>query len=304
MFGGAVHLQGGGADAVDAHAELLQEEAQVLDHVVGAGVADHRHTVVAGRGENGVLGDGVASLGQHDGPGRCDRAVDGRVVAALGGLHLETERPQRGHVRLDGAGAEVAAAGVRQLEGVLLVVQQRAQEHDHRAGTTRGLHVDAVEVEVLGRDDLQVAGVVEPAGVHAHRGEHLEQAVDLLDPGHAPKRGAAPVQQGGAEQRDAGVLRRLHVDRSGQRRGAGDPQVRGPGAERDDLGVQRLADAGEHLQREVLVTALDAVDRALAGREDVGELLLGPAPVLARVADQLPDAGEVVVSHPRTISHI
>ena len=36
----------------------------------------------------------------------------------VGRLDLEAERAQRGHVRLDGAGAEVAAAGVRQLEDV------------------------------------------------------------------------------------------------------------------------------------------------------------------------------------------
>ena len=34
--------EGGGADAVDLHAEGLQEEAEVLDHVVGGGVADQR----------------------------------------------------------------------------------------------------------------------------------------------------------------------------------------------------------------------------------------------------------------------
>ena len=39
--------------------------------------------------------------------------VDGGVVVALGRLDLEAERAQRRHVRLDGAGAEVAAAGVR-----------------------------------------------------------------------------------------------------------------------------------------------------------------------------------------------
>ena len=39
----------------------------------------------------------------------------------------------------------------------------------------------------------------------------------------------------------------------------------GPGAERDDLGVERRADAGEHLEGEVLVALLDPVDRALAG---------------------------------------
>ena len=57
-----------------------------------------------------------------------------------------------------------------------------------------------------------------------------------------------------------------------------DPQVHRAGTERDDLGVERLADPGEHLEAEVLVAALDPVDRALAGAEHVGELRLRPAP--------------------------
>ena len=154
-----------------------------------------------------------------------------------------------------------------------------------------------LEVEVVRRDDLEVVVVVEPAGLHAHAGEHLEQPVDLLDAGDLAQRRPAAVEQRGAEQRDAGVLGGLHVDGAGQRGGAGDPQVRRAGAERDDLGVEGLADAGEHLQGEVLVAALDAVDRALAGGQHVGELLLGPAAVLAGVADQVADAGQVVLSH-------
>ena len=58
--------QGRRADALDAHAELLEEEAEVLDHVVGAGVADDRGARVTGGGHEDVLGDGVAALGEHD----------------------------------------------------------------------------------------------------------------------------------------------------------------------------------------------------------------------------------------------
>ena len=47
-------------------AELLQEEAEVLDHVVGRGVADDGGAGVQRGGHQGVLGDGVAALGEHD----------------------------------------------------------------------------------------------------------------------------------------------------------------------------------------------------------------------------------------------
>ena len=62
------------------------------------------------------------------------------------------------------------------------------------------------------------------------------------------------------------------------------------GAEGDDLGVEGLADPGEHLQGEVLVAALDAVDGTLAGGQHVGELLLRPPTVLAGVPDQVADS--------------
>ena len=68
----------------------------------------------------------------------------------------------------------------------------------------------------------------------------------------------------------------------------------GPGAEGDDLGVEGGADPLDHLQGEVLVALLDAVDRALRGAEQVGELLLGEAPMLAGVADEVADASLVV----------
>ena len=71
----------------------------------------------------------------------------------------------------------------------------------------------------------------------------------------------------------------------------------GPGAEGDDLGVERGADAGHHVEGEVLVALLDAVDRALAGAEHLGQLGLGPAAVPAGVADQVADTGQVVLSH-------
>ena len=64
--GHARHGQGGRADAVDVDAQLLEVEAEVLDHVVGGGVADHGGAGVQRGGHQRVLGDGVAALGQHD----------------------------------------------------------------------------------------------------------------------------------------------------------------------------------------------------------------------------------------------
>ena len=181
---------------------------------------------------------------------------------------------------------------------VVGAVQQRAEEHDHRAGTAGGGLVDR------GRGRARAGGMISRSlSALSQRVwtprllEHLEQPVDLLDAGDLAQRGPAAVEQRGAQQRDAGVLGGLDVDRAGQRRRAGHPQVGRAGAERDDLGVEGGADAGEHLQGEVLVALLDPVDRALAGAEQLGQLLLGQPAVLAGVADEVADPALVVLSH-------
>ena len=233
--------------------------------------------------------------------------VDRRLVEAVGRRDVEAEGAQRRQVRLDGAGAEVAATGVGQLEAVELV-EQRAEEHDDGAGAAGGLDVDAREVELRRRDDLEVVAVGEPADPDADRGEHLDDPVDLLDAGEAAQRRAALVEQGGAEEGDGGVLARLDRDRAGELAPADDPQVlRAAVAERDELGVELLADAGEHLEAEVLLALLDAGDRALAGAEEVGELALGEALVAAGVADERADAGQVGVGgrrHGSSVYHM
>ena len=57
-----------------------------------------------------------------------------------------------------------------------------------------------------------------------------------------------------------------------------------------------LADAREHLEGQVLLALLDAVDGTLARLELGGELGLGEAAVLACVADERADPGQVVVA--------
>ena len=238
----------------------------------------------------------VAALDQHDRPQRHDRPVDQGVVGALGRLHLQAERAQRGHVRLDRAGAEVAAAGVRQLE-VVRPVHQRAEEHDHRARTAGGGLVDVAEVEVLGRDDLEVVVGVQPAGLHPEALEHLEQPVDLLDAGDPAQRRAAPVEQGRAEQGDAGVLGGLHLDAA--------RSVVGPVTRRwvGPLPTATISESSASPMRasmsegEVLVAPLDPVDRALAGAEHLRELGLGAPAMLARVPDEVADTSFVVERH-------
>ena len=279
------------------HAELLQVEAQVLDHVVGRGVADHRGAGVQRGRHQRVLGDGVAALGEHDRADRLDRAVDAGVVHAVGRLDLEAERAAartcaarrcacRGCSRRRTA---ARSSSLRCSSGPRNMITERVRRAASSSMRPRSSSVGGM----ISRSFSSLSQRVwTPRLV-----EHLEQAVDLLDPGDLAQRGPAAVEQRGAEQRDAGVLGGLDLDRAGQRGRPGDAQVRGAGAERHDLGVEGRADAGEHLEREVLVTLLDPVDRALAGGQQLGELVLGEPAVLAGVTDEIADAALVVRLH-------
>lgn len=258
------------ADPVHPYAQFLQEEAEVLDHVVGGGVADDGGAVVPGGGEQRVLGHGVAAFGQHDGAAGGDGVVDLRVVETVRRGDLQAEAAQRDHVRLDRAGAEVAAAGVRQFE-LVHAVQQRAQEHDDRPGATRGVGVDRLHVQLRGRHDLQVDAVVDPAGADTDGVEDLQEPEDLFDAGDAAQHGAALVEEGAAEQGDAGVLARLDVDGAREAPAADDPQMHGTGVADDTISLSRASPMRAiisrlmfWLPRSMRLTALWLVARASA----------------------------------------
>ena len=55
------------ADAIDLYPKLLQEETEVLHHVVGAGVANRHDAWVERCRHDNILSDGVAALGKDDG---------------------------------------------------------------------------------------------------------------------------------------------------------------------------------------------------------------------------------------------
>ena len=74
-------------------------------------------------------------------------------------------------------------------------------------------------------------------------------------------------------------------------------------AHRDQWRVERLRDPVDHLQTEVLVAGLDPMHSALTGPEDVRELGLGQATMLARVTDEAADPVQVGFSHCRSPRH-
>jgi hypothetical protein len=177
-----------------------------------------------GRRHNRVLGDSVSAFAQYERPVVRVRRRRLHDVEPGRGLDAETELAQRLHVWLDGAGAEVAAAGVRQTVCGGFV-QQRPEQHDDAAGPAGCLHVHGTKVQHCGAADLQIVRV-EPGALDADTGQHFDDPVDFLDPGQPAQRRGAAVDQAGAQQGNAGVLAAVDIDGSGQRVAALDPQVR------------------------------------------------------------------------------
>src|SRR5689334_1227390 len=80
--------------------------------------------------------------------------------------------------------------------------------------------------------------------------------------------GGAPGEAGGRPEGGRGRPGRCCPERRGTAAGAGRSAGAGAAvAERDELAVELLADARQHLQRQVLLALLDAGDGALAGAE-------------------------------------
>ncbi|OPZ47751.1 MAG: hypothetical protein BWY91_03294 [bacterium ADurb.BinA028] len=224
------------------------------------------------------------------------------LVEPVGRHDVQPERPQRRQVRLNGAGAEVAAPGIRQSE-LGAVVQQRPEEHDDRAGASSGVLVDPLQVQRGGRHDLQVVGVRQPTHLDPHRGQHLDDAVDLLDPGQVAQRRAAAVEQRRAQQGDRGVLGGLDVDGARQLGPTDDPQMlRARIPEGHQLAVQGFSNAGEHLQRQVLVALLDPRHRALTRPQQAAQLGLSEPLVPSGIPDERANPAAIVLRHAAIVS--
>jgi len=300
----ALDAQGGRPDAFDLDAQHHEEDTQILHHVVGGGVAQHRLAGRHGGGHQGVFGDGVTTFGKHDGVLRM-RMQRGRVVVALGGNDIEAEGVQRLHVRLDGAGTQLAAAGVGQPEGVRQV-HQGPEEHDDAAGTTGGRDIHIGQIEHLGTHDRQIGLVGRPGDLHADALQHFDEPVDLFDMRNATQPGAAAIQQTGAQQGHGRVLRRTGRDGSVQRGLTGDGQIhRIAAARHDQRGLEGLSDTVDHLERQVLIARLDPMDRALTRAEQRRKFILGEATLFASVPHEPADAGcGGQLSHPGRITHM
>ncbi len=197
---------------LDGHPERLEVEAEVLDHVVGAGVSDDADAVVPGCCHERVLGDGVTAFGQDDRLAGADLSIDLGVVETRNSGDVEAKRTQGLEVGLHGPVAEVTSPDVGQAE-LIELVQQRPEEHDHRAGSTGSFEVHGREIEVGRGSDLEVVALRKPSGLDADAGQDLEDAVDLFDAGEVAQGGAPVVEQRGAQQCDGGILAGLDIDR-------------------------------------------------------------------------------------------
>ena len=301
-----MHPEGGRTDAFDLHTELGEEDAQVLHHVVGAGVAQHGEAGRLGSSQQGVLSDGVAALGEDDVtfPVAALVAVltDLAVVESLGGHNLQSEGSQHLQVGFDGTSPEVATPGVGQLE-LLVDALQGAQEHDDASGASCRVDVHLVQAQLVRTCQGEVDAVVGPLGLHADGAQHLEDAIDLLDVGDAVQHGTSAVDEAGTQQGDSGILRRPHLDRTGELVTPLDEVVHRAGARRrQQWRFQSLGNPVDVVQGEILIAGLDAMDGALGGVEQFCQLVLGETTLLAGITDEASNGCRADVVHGRFLS--
>ena len=207
-----------------------QVQAQVLDHVVGAGVADGGRAVGAGGGEQRVLGDGVAALGQHDGAAGPPVRRHRGVVLAGPRLDVQAERAQRDHVRLRRCGCRGRSRRRRAARKSSRPVQQRAEEHDDAAGAAGGVGVDRRPGPARrGRRSCRSWPLSsQVAATPIERSTSRMRSTSTM---RATLRSVVRPRLSSAAHSSAtrGVLGRLDVDAAAQRAAALDTQVRGPG---------------------------------------------------------------------------
>ena len=174
------------------------------------------------------------------------------LVETLGRDDVKTEGAQDLEVRLDGTGAQVAAAGVGELEGVI-EAHQWAEEHDDASGATGGLDVHVVKVELSRTNEGEVALVLGPLVGDADGRQHLKDAIDLLDVSDSAQHSAATVDETATQQGNGSVLGGTHLDGALELAAAFDAVVhRAATRLGDDGGLKGLGDAVDVLQREVL----------------------------------------------------
>ncbi|MET3931994.1 hypothetical protein ABIE00_000040 [Arthrobacter sp. OAP107] len=199
-------------------------------------------------------------------------------------------------MRLHGADAQIAAAGVGQPVFIGLI-KQRAQQHDHAPGAACGLGVHGLEIKIGRAAELEVV-VVEPGAFDADAAQDLHDAVDFLDAGQPAQRGGPAVDEAGAEQGDPGVLAGVDINGTGERPAAFHAEVGHLRfAELDDAAAEDRFQPLDHFQAQVLFALFHPGHGALAGAEFRGQLALGPPLLPAGIAEQEADVFSGLLSH-------
>lgn len=117
----ALNDEASGPDAGNLNTELFEEETNILNHVVRRSADDGGLARGEGGGHEDVFGDGVATLGENDVTiGVFMKGVlpdfDFVEAAMAFGIDGEAEGLESLEMRLDGASAKGAAAGVGDAE--------------------------------------------------------------------------------------------------------------------------------------------------------------------------------------------
>ena len=137
------------ADTGNFHTELLEEKADVLNHVIGRGADNGGLAWGEGGGHEDIFSDGVAALGEDNVTVVIlveGLLADGDFVEATIalGVNGETEGFEGLEMRLDSASTKRATAGIGDAKP-RITVKEGAEEHDDGASPAGGLDVHFVE---------------------------------------------------------------------------------------------------------------------------------------------------------------
>ncbi len=207
--------------AGNPRAHLDQQLGQV-DHLrLAGGVLEHRGALGQRRRHHQVLGAGDGDGVEEDG-GPLEAALDPRADVAALDADLRAHGLEAAQVQVHRPRADGAAAGQRDL-GVAEAGQQRPQHQDRGAhrldqliGRIAVLHLGAIELDrhLLAHHRL-----------HAHVAEQLQGGGDVLQVRQVADGHRLVGQQGGAEDRQGGVLGAADPDLAVDRPAAGDDQL-------------------------------------------------------------------------------
>ena len=205
---------------MDVRPHFLQKVLQVHDLRLTGRVGDHGDALCAAGGQHGVFRGAHAGQGQQD--VRAVQRLSAAQQAAADLVDLRPQGAQGGQMQVNGPGAQLAPAGVRQLR-LPAAAENGPQKDDGRAHSPHQ-RLRNVPAGDAGGVDQQV--VCRPFRLTAQVPQDLRRCLHIAQAGAVHDAALSAGQQRGGQHRQHAVLGALHRDTAVQRTAPLYPQIR------------------------------------------------------------------------------